>query len=67
MPVLLVGGFQTWSRRYGEEETLSGSSASGARPIYGLAKGISPSLVNGTGVPGMPPMVPKSLGLGHMR
>ncbi|TBU43823.1 cysteine proteinase [Dichomitus squalens] len=67
MPMLLIGGFQAWKREYGEEETLSGSSASGARPIHGLANGISPSLVNGTGVPGTPPTEPKSLGLGHMR
>ena len=67
MPMLLIGGFQAWKREYGEEETLSGSSASGPRPIHGLANGISPSLVNGTGVPGTPPTEPKSLGLGHMR
>lgn len=70
MPMLLIGGLRAWKGEYGETETMS-ATVSPARPLHGMANGISPSLVNGTGVPGTPPTEPKSLGLalghGHVR
>ena len=70
MPMLLIGGLRAWKAEYGEAETMS-ATTSPARPLHGLTNGISPSLVNGTGVPSTPPTEPKPLGLalghGHVR